>query len=218
MKKPKFVAIEGVDGCGKTYLSHKIVDWLNDNDKDSAIYTSEPYDRSILDIEDGPAACDFYKDRILHFAKVIGPNQKLGKTVVCDRYQLSTVVHNHSSELVFANIWFDKAFYVLSAAEYESFESCEYDMDPDCYIVIDRPVADIAATLEARGELKDREFSCVLHRREDFRIAARTFQTSTAYCLSRRRMVIIANTADEAFEKFKDYWNQCTDKDDDICW
>lgn len=211
MKKPKFVAIEGVDGSGKTYLSHKIVDWLNANEKDSAICTSEPYDRSILDIEDGPCSDDFYKDRILHFAKVIGPNQKLGKTVVCDRYQLSTVVYQNREELIFSNIWYKYASFALSKEEFESFSSWEYDFDPDCYIVIDRPVADIAATLEARGELKDREFSYVLHRREDFRIAARTFQTSTAYCLSRRRMAIIASTADEAFEKFKDYWNQCTD-------
>lgn len=213
MEKPKFVAIEGVDGSGKTYLAHKIVDWLNDNDKDSAIYTSEPYNRSILDLEDCPAACDFYKDRILHFARVIGPNQKLGKTVVCDRYQLSTVIYQNAEELIFANIWYKYAYYQLSTEEFETFQTSEYDFDPDCYIIVNRPVADIAATLEARGELKDREFSYVLHQREDFRIAARMFQTSTAYCLSRRRMVIIASTADEAFEKFKDYWNQCTEAD-----
>lgn len=100
------ITIEGIDGSGKSSLAKLLVRRLISNNN-PAICTAEPTSsaigrmlREILQSNQrkdnawlAVEAAYFFADRIEHNAKVIQPALTSGNHVVCDRYDLGTLVY-----------------------------------------------------------------------------------------------------------------------------
>lgn len=100
-KKGLFIAFEGIDGSGQTTQSKLLKDYLTKKGY-GVVLTKEPTNdtigrtiRSALRHEwhPNPTALQllFTADRSQHLTNVIEPALKSGKTIVCDRYLLSTI-------------------------------------------------------------------------------------------------------------------------------
>ena len=102
--KGKFIAIDGIDGCGKTTQSVKIVNYLQSKGFDTVL-TRQPGGtdlgntlRNLLvstDYELNPI-CEtllYFADRSAHHEKVIVPSMAENKIVVCDRFLASTYAY-----------------------------------------------------------------------------------------------------------------------------
>jgi dTMP kinase len=205
-----FVTIEGIDGSGKTYLTKLITDWLNSEEPGSTISTSEPYDRSILDRGDAweTKEWEFYRDRIIHWAEVIAPALAEEKNVICDRFQLSTVVYQHEDDLMFTNTWQKYARYVLGREKWNATEALEVGvLEPDCVILINGDLKACLERLLERGEYSNIDANKILDRKTNFYRAIFAYENATRYCLTEASTIIIAQTADEAFERFKAWVN-----------
>lgn len=98
-----FVVIEGIDGCGKTTVSKKIVEKLSSMGY-KTIYTFEPYTspfsealrRYIEVYGDAEVEIEILSmalDRIFHVKKVIEPFLNQGYIVICDRYVYSSIAY-----------------------------------------------------------------------------------------------------------------------------
>lgn len=101
----KFIALEGIDGSGKTTQAKRLVEELQKNGK-KAIYTKEPTDgpigqliRKILKGEIKVAKASFQHlfsaDRANHEEEIVR-SLRDGVTVVCDRYFWSSVAYGIS--------------------------------------------------------------------------------------------------------------------------
>lgn len=101
--KGKLIAIEGIDGSGKTTQVEKLVGILQKQDKD-VLATKEPWDEGLIghmirsEILSGkkkisPYALQylFVADRTDHLEKFVMPALKVGKTVVTDRFFWSAI-------------------------------------------------------------------------------------------------------------------------------
>ncbi len=103
MTKGFLIALEGIDGAGKTTQAKLLVKWLESNGV-KAIYTSEPTDSEIGRIikkhlkakrkySEETIALLFAADRLYHVEKVITPAIDQGKVVVTDRYIHSSIAY-----------------------------------------------------------------------------------------------------------------------------
>lgn len=101
-----FIAIDGPDGTGKTTLAKMLTEVLK-NRGQNALYTFEPTHsptgkqiREIIKSSADPAiVLDlFLKDRGDHIENFIIPTLAEGKTIVCDRYKLSTICYQETAE------------------------------------------------------------------------------------------------------------------------
>jgi dTMP kinase len=110
MKLPKFIAIEGIDGCGKTTQVDHLAKWLPtcgllDNGQ-SIVVSREPGGtglgkilRSMILDNSGEAPVEkaellmYMADRAQHVDKVIRPALQRGDWVLLDRYVGSTVAY-----------------------------------------------------------------------------------------------------------------------------
>jgi len=103
-----FIAIEGIDGSGKSTQARMLVQWLRKQGR-KALKTREPTQsetgellRSILkkhtEIDPKALTFLFLADRIEH-ANQIKAELGQGKTVVCDRYMLSTLAYQSAQGL-----------------------------------------------------------------------------------------------------------------------
>ncbi len=111
--KGVFIAIEGIDGCGKGTALKNIAQQLFDSDKNAHILlTREPYKRewltkflSQLDpVAQGEQALKlFVEDRTKH-CKMIEPCIKNGIIVFSDRYKLSTYAYQMTQGVPFEKI------------------------------------------------------------------------------------------------------------------
>ncbi|MFH1450596.1 MAG: dTMP kinase [archaeon] len=101
-KRGKFIAIEGIDGCGKSAHAGFVTDYLRRRGYD-VFYTEEPSrgrigrllreylrDESTLSLAD---AFLFAADRAEHLQHEILPAIAEGKVVVCERYKYSTFAY-----------------------------------------------------------------------------------------------------------------------------
>ncbi|MDP7282059.1 MAG: dTMP kinase [Candidatus Undinarchaeales archaeon] len=101
-KKGLFIAIEGIDGCGKSEHAGFITDYLRRRGY-KVFYTEEPSrgrigrlireylkDESSLSLAD---AFLFAADRAEHLEHEIGPAINEGKVVVCERYKYSSFAY-----------------------------------------------------------------------------------------------------------------------------
>lgn len=95
-----FIAIEGIDGCGKTTQAARLAAWLERTGR-AVVRTFEPGGWSggaalrsvILDGPDLPPEAElllFLADRAAHLAEVVRPALAGGRAVVCERYVAST--------------------------------------------------------------------------------------------------------------------------------
>ncbi len=100
-----FIAIDGPDGTGKTTLAKMLTEALSDRGRD-AVYTFEPTHsplgkqiREIIKTSADPTlVLDlFLKDRTDHIENFITPALAEGKTIVCDRYKLSTICYQETA-------------------------------------------------------------------------------------------------------------------------
>ncbi len=100
MNKGLLVALEGVDGAGKTTQSKAIVRWLKKNGY-AAKYTSEPTSVGAGKLLSKPGftaspaleALLFAADRIGHVKRVIEPGLRKGYVIVSDRYTYSSIAY-----------------------------------------------------------------------------------------------------------------------------
>ncbi len=96
------IALEGVDGSGKTTQARRLVRWLSDRGLD-ARYTCEPTPgglgrilRAMAYRKDADARVEallFAADRLVHFRRVIEPLLERGVVVVSDRYLHSSLAY-----------------------------------------------------------------------------------------------------------------------------
>ncbi len=104
MRKGVLIAIEGIDGSGKTSVAKRITKWLMENNI-KALYTSEPSKSPIgLLIKEKiisvPVRRDarieallFAADRLWHVIYEILPHLKEGTVVIADRYYFSSIAY-----------------------------------------------------------------------------------------------------------------------------
>lgn len=109
IKKPKFIAFEGIDGCGKSTQAKRLADRLIQKG-DTVHLTAEPSTRPIgkmirdifahkMDADDRTIAALFVADRLDHVInheEGILANLEKGITVICDRYYLSSYAYQGS--------------------------------------------------------------------------------------------------------------------------
>ena len=98
-----FIAIEGIDGCGKTTLAKKLASKI-----DSGVLTSEPaieyicgkelhkFLRGELGIAPLEQALMFAANRASHTVSKILPSLGEGYNVICDRYLMSSLAYQKS--------------------------------------------------------------------------------------------------------------------------
>jgi len=105
MEKGRFISVEGIDGSGKSILSSRLVQWLEEKGY-PAILTREPggtpvgemIRHIVLDVKDAPISpmtemLLFAASRAQHVAQVIAPALEKGHIVLCDRYVDSSIVY-----------------------------------------------------------------------------------------------------------------------------
>jgi len=101
MRKPLFVAFEGLDGSGNTTQSRLLVEFLKSKGRD-VVLTKEPTTgeigsriREVLRKRTAASPMElqrmFVEDREQHLQSVIEPALAAGKDVVTDRYMFSTM-------------------------------------------------------------------------------------------------------------------------------
>src|SRR5690242_967775 len=100
-----FIAVDGIDGAGKTTLVRQLVSRLKAFDP---LSTKEPTDQSHWGqrlraaAQTGRLPRDkeikyFHRDRVHHIQSVIRPALEAGRTVICDRYVDSTLAFQTDS-------------------------------------------------------------------------------------------------------------------------
>jgi len=112
MEKGKFIVIEGGDGSGKSTHSRLLAEHLTQKGVD-VVRTCEPTEHEIgklirrylkgeLQAPETTIAALFLADRIEHITSAGGIIDLLnqGKTVICDRYYLSSMAYNCMSESI----------------------------------------------------------------------------------------------------------------------
>lgn len=139
----KFIVIDGPDGAGKTTLAMALAERIG------AMLTREPRyaaTRSLLFAEAAASpvelAIAMAHDRFQHLRHEVDPALQQGRTVVCDRYVLSTLAYQ--SEALAGIVGRDEVvgFLVLGARE------------PDLTIVVD--VDPVTASARQSSKARDR--------------------------------------------------------------
>jgi dTMP kinase len=103
VKRGRLIALEGLDGCGKSTQAERIAQALREAGRD-VVATREPTDgpvgrriRAMARSGERVSALEelgwFFDDRREHVAEVIAPALEAGRWVVTDRYYLSTVAY-----------------------------------------------------------------------------------------------------------------------------
>ena len=104
--KPRFIAFEGIDGCGKTTQAKKLQEYLNEQGID-VVFTREPYRKGSICSDIREILLKDYKSEMAPFAElflfeatraqhvkdVIKPSLDVGKTIICDRFIDSTIAY-----------------------------------------------------------------------------------------------------------------------------
>jgi len=96
------IAVEGIDGAGKTTQARRLVDWLSEKGF-KARYTAEPTRGAVgrilramafeRDVDHRVEAVLFAADRMIHLKRVILPLLEKGFIVVSDRYLHSSLAY-----------------------------------------------------------------------------------------------------------------------------
>ena len=146
MNRGKLIALEGLDGCGKSTQLVRLREALRARGRD-AVLTREPSDgptgqriRAMARSGQAVAPAEelrwFQDDRRDHVTRVVAPALAAGRWVLTDRYFLSTVAYQGARGLDWREI--------LAASE------AEFPV-PDAALIFELPVADGLARARARG-------------------------------------------------------------------
>ncbi len=147
-----FISFEGMDGSGKSTQALMLKDWLNGNNH-SCVMTYEPgatetgwVIRKLLmeagrDILPMTELFLFMADRSEHVAQHIKPNLAAGISVICDRFQDST--------LVYQAYVLGKNFKFVEALQ----RKVSPDLEPDITFLLDISPEEGKARAEQRGAL-----------------------------------------------------------------
>jgi dTMP kinase len=149
----RLVALEGLDGCGKTTQAARLAAALRARGHE-VVLTREPTDgpfgrriRSLAKSADPLTAAQerelFTEDRREHVARVIEPALAAGRWVLTDRYFLSTVAYQGARGLEWREI--------LRSSE------DEFPV-PDVVLLFELPAAEGLARARARGGAPDPRF------------------------------------------------------------
>jgi dTMP kinase len=149
----RLVALEGLDGCGKTTQAGRVAEALRARGRD-VVLTREPTDgpfgrriRALARTGDPLSAAQerelFTEDRREHVARVIEPALAAGRWVLTDRYFLSTVAYQGARGLDWREI--------LRSSE------AEFPV-PDVVLLFELPAAQGLARAHARGGAPDPRF------------------------------------------------------------
>lgn len=148
------VCVEGIDGSGKGTL----IDNLK-NEYPNAIYTQEPSDgfygqavRERLSSEHDSTPADFYgflADRYQHCENVIVPALEDGKTVITDRYDLST--YAYQSKIL------DEELDIIDPIQYIDEMTYHFTVVPDLYIYINVDVDVALSRIEPEDKYEKEE-------------------------------------------------------------
>lgn len=153
-KTPGFlVTFCGLDGCGKTTMIKRLI---ADLEKEQKIFvTKQPTDavrrseifRTYMDCPDH-SAFDYRSlsllaasDRLQHVNKIIEPEMKKGRMILCDRYFYSCLANLRARG-------FEEDAWV--------YEIAESVIKPDIAFFLDVPVREAVARVRRRPEEKDR--------------------------------------------------------------
>ena len=150
VNRGRLVALEGLDGCGKTTQAARIAEALRKRGRD-VLVTREPSDgaigRRIRELARGAAPASaaeqlalFTEDRREHVALVIEPALAAGRWVITDRYFLSTVAYQGARGIDWREI--------LASSEAEF-------PHPDAALIFELPAAEGLARARARGGAPD---------------------------------------------------------------
>ncbi|MBE7410841.1 MAG: dTMP kinase [Leptospiraceae bacterium] len=104
----KFIVFEGLDGCGKTTVSKKICEYLQ-NKNIPSIWSKEPTDfptgkkirnflKGEIDLSPEQEIQSFLDDREVSVSKIISPNLEKNINVILDRYYYSTAAYQSSKD------------------------------------------------------------------------------------------------------------------------
>lgn len=161
LRRPLFLALEGIDGSGKTTHQQLLADWLQQWGN-SVTCCRDPGDtrlgqqlREILlhsqgDLHSMTEALLFMAARAELVRRVIQPAQQRGEWVVCDRFLLSTVVYQgHAGSPPIDPGWL-----------WSVGREAAHGLMPDLILLLDLPV-EIAlnrAERQDRFEARGREF------------------------------------------------------------
>ncbi|MCE4617185.1 MAG: dTMP kinase [Desulfurococcales archaeon] len=130
--KGVFIAIEGIDGAGKTTIAKLLAEKLKEQGRE-VILTKEPRDPCITKHIDNitkrggnpiAEALLFAADRMIHYTNIIKPALEKGDVIISDRYKLSSIVYQS----------------VRGAPRSWVEEVNRYAPEPDITIILDIPV------------------------------------------------------------------------------
>lgn len=117
--KSLFIVIEGLDGSGKSSASRKMTELLNAQFQNQVKLTFEPHDASaggvyirqvlmkkITSFQPRVLALAFAANRLDHCSREIEPllNSEIPNLILCDRYYLSSLVYQSSSDFPFEKV------------------------------------------------------------------------------------------------------------------
>ena len=103
-RKPLFISLEGLDGCGKTTQIDRVAGFCENNNLKDFILTREPGGTEVgerirhilLDhasIEAESELLLIFAARVQHLKTIIEPALTLGQSVICDRYLDATYAY-----------------------------------------------------------------------------------------------------------------------------
>jgi dTMP kinase len=149
MMQPRFIVIEGIDGSGKTTQTKCVADHLRTLGQ-SVEVTTEPTSSTIgsvvrklvlLDdcVSEWTALYLFAADRCDHLDMMVKPALMKGKTVLCDRYVLSTLAYQATSD--------------NGPTLEEAWRIHSHFRAPDLTVFVDIPVAIALKRLRHRAEV-----------------------------------------------------------------
>lgn len=145
----KFIVLEGIDGCGKSTIALRLAARLRSASSTRVLITKEPTCTSaagkkihaiLRHREPAPTPAELQKlyiaDRKAHIANVIRPALAAGKTVICQRYAMSTYAYG-------------MAFGVSRRQLAHRF------LKPDLTILLDLSAAEAMRRIAGRGRSKE---------------------------------------------------------------
>lgn len=155
--KGTLICVEGIDGSGKGTLIDKLQQYYSDSEE--VIFTREPSDgfygkaiRDRLKNDNEPTPADFFlflADRYDHCENVIRPALKEGKTVITDRYALST--YAYQSKVLDEDLGLTHPFDYIDDMTYH------FTIEPDLYLYLGIGVEEALRRSDAEEKYENRE-------------------------------------------------------------